>query len=61
MCLNVIDIKPESMDALNEVITCTKFDSSHENILYFGCGSGDMKQADLRQRICFTNSLKINY
>jgi len=44
----IVDIKPENMDELNEVITCSDFHPSKCNILVYATSKGVIRMGDLR-------------
>jgi len=44
----IVDIKPENMDELNEVITCSDFHPSKCNILAYATSKGVIRMGDLR-------------
>jgi serine/threonine-protein phosphatase 2A regulatory subunit B len=44
----IIDIKPENMDELTEVITCSDLHPSSCNILIYSTSKGVIRLADLR-------------
>eukprot|EP00055_Hartaetosiga_balthica_P011998 m.56558 g.56558 ORF g.56558 m.56558 type:complete len:440 (+) comp7803_c1_seq1:127-1446(+) len=46
---NIVDIKPENMEELTEVITCSQFHPSHCNIFAYGSSRGSIKVADMRE------------
>jgi len=47
-CFNIVDIKPENMEDLAEVITSATFHPTHCNILMYGSSQGTIKLGDLR-------------
>ena len=46
--LDIVDIKPENMDELTEVITCSIFHPTHCNILTYSSSRGSIRLVDLR-------------
>lgn len=46
---NIVDIKPENMDDLTEVITCAQFHPHECNLFAYGSSRGIIKMADMRQ------------
>ncbi len=47
-CFNIVDIKPENMEDLAEVITSATFHPTHCNIFMYGSSQGTIKVGDLR-------------
>uniref|UniRef100_A0A7S3V1J7 Serine/threonine-protein phosphatase 2A 55 kDa regulatory subunit B n=1 Tax=Aplanochytrium stocchinoi TaxID=215587 RepID=A0A7S3V1J7_9STRA len=47
---NIVDIKPENMEELQEVITGAEFHPSHCNIFMYSSSRGSIKLADMRER-----------
>jgi serine/threonine-protein phosphatase 2A regulatory subunit B len=47
-CFNIVDIKPDNMEDLAEVITSATFHPTHCNILMYGSSQGTIKLGDLR-------------
>ncbi len=47
-CFNIVDIKPENMEDLSEVITSATFHPTHCNIFMYGSSQGTIKVGDLR-------------
>ncbi|KAK5581982.1 hypothetical protein RB653_003563 [Dictyostelium firmibasis] len=48
-CYNIIDLKPTSMQLLNEIIRVTKFHPNHCNLLMYGTSRGSLKLCDMRE------------
>ncbi|EGD80253.1 Ppp2r2a protein [Salpingoeca rosetta] len=46
---NIVDMKPENMDDLTEVITCAEFHPQECNVFIYGSSRGIIKMADMRQ------------
>ena len=46
---NIVDIKPENMEELTEVITAASFHPSHCNLFMYASSRGCIKLADMRQ------------
>jgi len=44
----IVDIKPENMDELNEVITCSSFHPNSCNVLVYATSKGVIRMGDLR-------------
>jgi len=44
----IVDIKPENMDELTEVITCSDFHPKHCNLLIYATSKGVIRMGDLR-------------
>ena len=47
-CFNIVDIKPENMEELTEVITAAEFHPQHCNLLMYSSSQGGIKLADMR-------------
>lgn len=45
---NIVDIKPENMEELTEVITSAEFHPSHCNVFLYGSSKGTIKMGDMR-------------
>jgi serine/threonine-protein phosphatase 2A regulatory subunit B len=45
---NIVDIKPENMEELQEVITSAQFHPLHCNIFMYGSSRGSVKLGDMR-------------
>jgi serine/threonine-protein phosphatase 2A regulatory subunit B len=53
--IDVVDIKPENMEELSEVITSAAFHPSHCHLLSYSSSRGTVKVADLRNSaLCST-------
>lgn len=46
---NIVDIKPENMEELTEVITCSQFHPQHCNIFTYSSSKGCVKLSDMRE------------
>ena len=57
---NVVDIKPENMDNLSEVITCAKFKKQDSGTILFATSKGITRQCDLREA-AFTSTFSKTY
>lgn len=44
-----VDIKPEKIDELNEVITATKFSPNNDYNILYGTSKSDVRLIDLRE------------
>lgn len=51
-----VDIKPEKIDELNEVITTSTFSPSHDYHIVYGTSKSVIKLLDLREKVNCTNS-----
>ena len=51
----VVDIKPEKIDELNEVITCSKMSPYNDYNIAYGTSKAIVKLLDLRERSDFCN------
>ncbi|GKT27238.1 Protein phosphatase 2A regulatory subunit PR55 like protein [Aduncisulcus paluster] len=49
-CFNVVDLKPEDMADLSELITTAKFHPSNSNIFMYGTSNGSVRLLDTRVR-----------
>lgn len=47
-CFNMVDLKPDNMDDLSEVITAAEFHPSHCNIFIYGSSKGCVRMGDMR-------------
>ena len=45
---NIVDIKPENMEELTEVITCSEFHPTHCNLFMYSSSKGTIKLCDTR-------------
>ncbi|KAK2944609.1 putative Serine/threonine-protein phosphatase 2A 55 kDa regulatory subunit B delta [Blattamonas nauphoetae] len=50
---NVVDIKPDNMDDITQVITCSSMHPTHENIFMYSTSKGIIRLCDLRQKSNF--------
>ena len=50
LSFNIVDIKPENMEELTEVITASCFHPTHCNLLMYSSSRGCIKLGDMRQR-----------
>jgi serine/threonine-protein phosphatase 2A regulatory subunit B len=58
MLLDIVDIKPNNMEELTEVITAADFHPSHCNILMYSTSRGAVKLGDMRQAaLCDSHSI----
>lgn len=48
LSFNIVDIKPDAMEDLTEVITCAEFHSSAPHIFVYGSSKGLIRLADMR-------------
>jgi serine/threonine-protein phosphatase 2A regulatory subunit B len=48
LSFNIVDIKPEAMEDLTEVITCAEFHPTAPHIFAYGCSKGLTRLADMR-------------
>jgi len=55
---NIVDIKPENMEELSEVITSAEFHPSHCNIFIYSSSKGSIKLGDLRDSALCDNQAK---
>jgi len=58
-CFNIVDIKPENMEELSEVITCAAFHPIHCNIFSYCSSKGTIKLNDTRQNALCDASSKV--
>merc|ERR1719510_2861983 len=56
---NIVDLKPENLDDLDECICSAVFHPSHCNILAFTTSMGSCHIADLRSRAIVKNHLRV--
>ena len=57
-CFTLVDLKPSSMEELNEVITCACFHPSLGHILLFSTSRGTIRIADMRESAICDNTAK---
>jgi len=55
---NVVDIKPENMEELTEVITSAEFHPTHCNLMMYSSSKGTIKLCDLRDAALCDNQAK---
>ena len=46
----IVDIKPDDLSNINEVITVAKCHEDNENTLFYGSSKGQTKMIDLREK-----------
>ena len=51
-----MDIKPEKIDELNEVITCSRMSCNNDYNIVYGTSKAVVKMLDLRERSDFSHS-----
>ncbi|KAI9092396.1 protein phosphatase 2A regulatory subunit PR55 [Phlyctochytrium arcticum] len=56
---NIVDIKPDSMEELTEVITTAEFHPSHCNLFVYSSSKGTLKLNDMRQAALCDNYAKL--
>ena len=56
---NIVDIKPDNMEELTEVITASCFHPTHCNLLMYSSSRGCIKLGDMRQRALCDNHAKL--
>lgn len=56
---NIVDIKPDNMEELTEVITASCFHPTHCNLLMYSSSRGCIKLGDMRQRALCDNHSKL--
>lgn len=49
VAFNIIDLKPDNFEELNEVITASQFHPTHDNLFVFSTSKGLIKMGDLRK------------
>lgn len=57
-CFTIVDMKPESMDALSEVLTSAIFHPHQSHIFAFSTSTGAVKLADMRMSALCDNCVK---
>lgn len=50
VCFNIVDLKPDSMEDLSEVITCAEFHPSACNLFAYSSSKGFIRLVDMRNR-----------
>lgn len=61
-CLNFIDLRPDNLEDLSEVITAAVFSPTNSSIIAYSTSSGHTTICDLRQScLCNTSSAKVFY
>lgn len=59
---NILDLKPDSMENLIEVITAARFHPSHCNLFMYACSRGPVKLCDLRaSSLCRSSCRKFEH
>ncbi|XP_073039801.1 serine/threonine protein phosphatase 2A 55 kDa regulatory subunit B beta isoform-like isoform X2 [Primulina eburnea] len=58
-CFNIIDMKPENMEALTEVITSAEFHPYHCNLMAYSSSRGFVRLVDMRLSALCDHSAKI--
>ena len=58
-CFNIVDIKPEAMEDLTEVITSAQFHPSHCHIMLHSSSKGTIKIGDLRAAALLDKQAKV--
>ncbi|EGC38728.1 hypothetical protein DICPUDRAFT_148537 [Dictyostelium purpureum] len=58
-CYNIIDLKPNNMQLLNEVIRVTKFHPVSCNLLMYGTSKGSLKLCDMRESALINTHSKV--
>lgn len=55
---NIVDLKPECMESLSEVITSARFHPEHCSLFLYGTSKGCVKAVDMRERALCDNLAK---
>ncbi|GMI11277.1 hypothetical protein TrVE_jg2978 [Triparma verrucosa] len=58
-CYNIVDIKPDAMEDLTEVITSAHFHPSHCHVMLHSSSKGTIKIGDLRASALIDNNAKV--